>query len=481
MTTTMKRFIVILTAALAGIAAADAQIVTGVNVHSYAMERAGNYVVVDMDIDLSELEVKGSEAVVLTPHIVSDTLSVALKSIGVYGRNRDFYYQRNAELAPTSGDDLSFRNKKTPETIAYHAVVPFEQWMDGCQLVFERTDCGCNNTNLGTEGNVLINRFPLEPYKPTLLYIRPEAERVKTRALSGTAYVDFVVNKTDIRPDYRNNTAEIAKITGTIDAVKNDSDMTITAITIKGFASPESPYKNNARLAEGRTEALKKYVEGLYNFDSGLITTAFEPEDWAGLENYVETSEIANKDDILAIIRNNEGPDRKEWQIKSKYPNEYHYLLDNCYPALRRSDYTVHYTVRKYSEPAEIESIMNTAPQKLSLEEFYILAQTYEPGSAELDELWEIAVRMYPNDEIANFNAANSAIHKGDYERALRYLDRAGNRPEVEFSLGCIEVLKEEYEASLDYLYKAKEAGIEEATPVIDAAENHWKVIRNRK
>ena len=257
--------------------------------------------------------------------------------------------------------------------------------------------------------------------------------------------------------------------------------MTITAISIKGFASPESPYNHNARLAEGRTEALKAYVEGLYNFDSGLITTAFEPEDWAGLESYVAASEIENKDAILEIISNNETPDRKEWIIKSNYPNEYRYLLDNCYPALRRSDYTVYYTVRKYSDPAEIESIMATAPQKLSLEEFYILAQTYEPGSAELDELWEVAVRMYPNDEIANFNAANSAMNKGDYERAARYLSKAGNRPEVDYSLGCIEVLKEQYEASLDYLYKAKEAGIEEATPVIDAAENHWKVTRNRK
>lgn len=481
MTTTMKRFIVILTAALAGIGAADAQTVTGVNVDNYTMERAGNFVIVDMDLDLSQLEVKSAEAVVLTPHIVCDTMSVALKSIGVYGRNRDFYYQRNEELTPTSGDDLAFRNRKTPERVSYHTVVPFEQWMDGCQLVFERTDCGCNNSVVAKEGDVLIDRFPLEPYKPTLLYIRPEAEAVKTRELSGTAYVDFVVNKTDIRPDYRNNEAEIAKITGTIDAVKGDNDMTITSITIKGFASPESPYKNNARLAEGRTEALKRYVEGLYNFDSGLIATSFEPEDWKGLENYVASSDIANRDAILSIIRSEEEPDRKEWMIKSSYPTEYRDLLDNCYPALRHSDYTVHYTVRKYSDTKEIESVMNSAPQKLSLDEFYLLAQTYEPGSAKLDELWEIAVRMYPNDEIANFNAANSAMNKRDFERAERYLNKAGNRPEVEYSRGCIEVLKEQYEASLDYLYKAKEAGIEAATPVIDAAENHWKVTRNKR
>jgi outer membrane protein OmpA-like peptidoglycan-associated protein len=412
---------------------------------------------------------------------VNGEKSVALKSVGLYGRNRDFYYQRNADIAPTTEEDIVFRSTKAPEVVSYRAVVPFETWMDGCQLIFERNDYSCNNTNVGKEGSMLIDRFPLEPYKPTLIYIRPDAEYIKLRVVNGTAFVDFPVSKTDIRPTYRNNSAELAKITGSIDMVKADSDATITKIAIKGFASPESPYDNNTRLARERTEALKSYVESLYNFEGDIIVTSYEPEDWAGLEAYVAASELKHKDAILAIIRSDDEPDRKEWQIKSKYPNEYRYLLDNCYPALRRSDYTVHYTVRKYSEPAEIESIMNTAPQKLSLEEFYILAQTYEPGSAELDELWEIAVRMYPNDEIANFNAANSAIHKGDYERALRYLDRAGNRPEVEFSLGCIEVLKEEYEASLDYLYKAKEAGIEEATPVIDAAENHWKVIRNRK
>ena len=477
----MKRFIVILTAALAGIGAADAQTVTGVNVDNYTMERAGNFVIVDMNLDLSNLDVKSTEAIVLTPHIVCDTISVALKSIGVYGRNRDFYYQRNETLSPTSGDDLSFRDNKTPESINYHAVVPFEQWMDGCQLVFERTDCGCNNSVVAKEGSILIDRFPLEPYKPTLLYIRPQAELIKTREMSGTAYVDFVVNKTDIRPDYRNNETEIKKITSTIDAVKGDSDMTITAITIKGFASPESPYKNNARLAEGRTEALKKYVEGLYNFDETLIATSFEPEDWKGLENYVAASDIANKEAILNIIRTEDDADRREWLIKSSYPTEYRELLDNCYPALRRSDYTVHYTVRKYSDTKEIESVMNSAPQKLSLDEFYLLAQTYESGSAELDELWEIAVRMYPNDAIANFNAANSAMNKRDFERAKRYLDKAGNLPEVYYSRGCIEVLKEEYEASLVHLYKAKEVGIEAATPVIDAAENHWKVTRNRR
>lgn len=480
MTTTMKRFLTIMTALLTGMLAADAQTLSGVTVDSYTMERSGSFLKVDMDINLSELDVKGTQVVVLTPHIINGDNSAALKSVGVYGRNRHFYYERNEELAPTSAQDIELRSNKLPEVVNYSTVVPFEEWMDGCQLIVERADCGCNNTTMGKEANVVVARFPSEPCKPALLYIRPEAEKTKTRSLSGSAFIDFPVNKTDIRPSYRNNTAELSKITGTIDSVKADNDITITAISIKGFASPESSYANNTRLAKNRTESLKLYVEKLYNFGEGVITTSYEPENWAGLESYVEASDLENKAAILDIIRTQEDPDRREWLIKSRYAADYKYLLENCYPALRRSDYVIEYDIRQYSQPAEIESVMNSAPQKLSLEEFYLLAETYESGSAELDALWEKAVEMYPDDEIANFNAANSAIVKGDYERAERYLDKAGNRAEVCYSRGCMEVLRGDYNAALPHLEEAKRRGVEGTDPIIEAISNYW-IVTSKK
>ena len=94
--------------------------------------------------------------------------------------------------------------------------------------------------------------------------------------------MDFVVNRTEIRPDYRGNRKEIAKIIESIDKVKNDPDATITRITIKGYASPEGSYANNVRLAMGRTAALKEYVRKHYNFDQEIMMTDYEPEDWAG-------------------------------------------------------------------------------------------------------------------------------------------------------------------------------------------------------
>jgi hypothetical protein len=188
---------------LAAVSALFAQSIDGVTIENYTMERSGNYIIVDMDLDVSELDVRNTQAVVLTPHIVRDTLSQDLRSIGIFGRNRHFYYERNEDLSPTTSDDLYFRNNNTPNKVNYHAVVPFEDWMDGCQLVFVREDCGCAGSVNAKSSSMLIDRFPMEPYRPELIYVRPNANNEKVYAISGSAFVDFPVSNMEIHPDYR--------------------------------------------------------------------------------------------------------------------------------------------------------------------------------------------------------------------------------------------------------------------------------------
>ena len=108
----------------------------------------------------------------------------------------------------------------------------------------------------------------------------------------GSAFIDFPVNRTEIHESYRNNTAELNKILATIDAIRNDADTRILAVTIKGYASPEGPYERNVELSKGRTETLKEYVRRQYSFPDGLLSTDYEPEDWQGLERYVAHSEL---------------------------------------------------------------------------------------------------------------------------------------------------------------------------------------------
>lgn len=455
--------------------------VKGIKVDSLLMEKKGTKIDLEMFLDLSELNVHSTEVAVLTPWIVKDGDSLRLQAVGIFGHNRHIYYSRNPQLKPTTAKDMEFRKAAAPDVVKCKMQIPYMEWMKGCCLHINLSTYGCCGKLLGSASEQVVEKFPLDQYVPQLAYIRPQSEGEKVRRISGTAYIDFPVSSIVINPDYRNNQVELQKIIGTIDSVKLDEDIVITSLGIKGYASPESPYANNERLAKGRTQALREYVEKLYKFEKDFITTSYEPEDWEGLREYVANSELPHKDEILEIIDFDGDPDKKEAEIRKNWNEEYKLLLKECYPALRRSEYSIEYVIRNYTSLSEMEKVLKTAPQKLSLEEFYFLSRLYRNNREELNELWETAVRMYPDDETANMNAANSAISRGDYKKALFYLERAGNSPEVTYALGVIEALNGNYDAARPLLDAAAEDGIEEAAYTRDNMSNHLRVSFSNK
>lgn len=475
----MKRTIFILATLLGmtGMSEAVAQdtkdILPGVSVENFNMNRNGKYLTVTMDIDLSELDVNSNRAVLLTPRLVNGTDSIDLPSIGIYGHRRYYYYIRNGISTISGETEKSFKASNKPEQLEYDNHIPYENWMDGATLKFHRSDWGCCQEILA-EYDGLLGRHR-EAFFPELVFVQPKAEVMKSRSLSGSAYIDFPVDQTVIYPDYRRNTVELGKIQTTIDSVRNDKDITITSVWLKGFASPESPYKHNTDLAIGRTAALKKHIGQLYHFADNIIQTDYEPEDWAGLRRFVEQSNIDHRTEILAMIDSDMEPDAKEAKIKRTYPQEYRFMLQNFYPALRHTDYRIDYNIRTFSEADEIRRIMEEQPQKLSLNEFYLVAGKYEPGTDEFTEVFDTAVRMFPNDEIANLNAANAAIRRDDFGTARRYLDKAGDSAEAVYARGALAVREGYIDTARRYLSKAKEMGLEKAALTLKELDERQK------
>ena len=153
---------------------------------------------------------------------------------------------------------------------------------------------------------------------------------------------------------------------------------------------------------------------------------------------------------------------RRLFRRRPLYPDEYRYMLQEWYPALRHSDYTVSYTVRPFSVE-EAKALLHTKPQQLSQEEMYQVAQTYEPGSREFNEVFEVAVRMFPDDPTANLNAACAALSEGNIEAAKRFLTKAGSSPYALNALGVI-AMREGREAEARALFgQAAAAGLQEA------------------
>jgi len=468
---TMKRYMMILMTLIGMIPMVHAQGVDGAKVDRSGMKRSGDYMAVNMNIDLTALKVESKRVVLLTPVIMNGDNQVELPSVGIYGRNRYYYYVRNGESTLTGRTELSYRASEKPASVEIEEVVPYQAWMDGSQLVLRRQDYGCCGSILGEQTGSYAGYSEPVVYEPMFVYVRPQAETVKSRSLSGSAYIDFPVNQTVIRPDYRQNQLELNKIQGTINSVKDDVDMTITAIAIKGYASPEGSYAANERLAKGRTESLKNYVQDLYHFDSSIMKIDYEAEDWAGLKAYVEKSALEHKAEILSIIDGDLTPDKKDQTIKQRFPADYRILLTECYPSLRHSDYEVDYVIRSYTTADEIKRIFRESPQKLSLQEFYQLAQEYESGSYAFNEVYETAVRMYPEDAHANLNAANAAMGKGDLDAAANYLNKAGNMPESVYARGVHAALTRNYPAALQLFKQAQSQGVSQAAAAIAIIE----------
>ncbi len=469
----MNRQFSLLLLIAAGLSAAPAaaQVAGTVKADNVVMERNGNLMKVDMDVNLSQLKVKSNRAVVVTPCIVSGSDTLALKSVSVYGRSRYYYQLRNDATSLTGDATTAYRASKAPTTVDYSTIVPYEEWMAGADLVFKTEERGCCNdllaANTDNLGSYYAPATTVAAALPELLYVKADAEKEKELVLSGSAYVQFPVNQTVIYADYRDNTREISKIVGLLDTLRRESDVKISHVTLKGYASPEGSYTNNERLAKGRVAALKNYISNLYHFQDGIITTDYEPEDWEGFRAYVAASNLTERDALLRLIDSKLLPDDKEAQLRSRYPTSYAFLLQEVFPTLRHTDYTIRCQVKRYADPAEIAEILQRDPRLLSLNEIYVLANTYETGSEKFNDLYETAVRLYPDDAVANLNVANVAIRRGELDKADSYLAKAGDTPQAAYTRGVVAYLRGDKTTARSLLTTAAAQGVDAATTLL--------------
>lgn len=286
---------------------------------------------------------------------------------------------------------------------------------------------------------------PAPVYEPVLTasFVAPEAEAVKTRSESGRAYLDFAVGRSEILPTFRDNAAELQKIHVTIASVKDNPDATITAIRITGHASPEGGVTSNQSLSARRAEALRNHIGSIYGLPNSLIAAYGAGEDWDGLDSLVSASGLPEKYRLLEIIRGWGDADARERQLRSIDGGvPYRQLLDEFYPRLRRSDYTIAYTVVPFTVEQGKE-VIKSRPGTLSLNEMFLIADTYTPGSEAFNEVFETAARVFPSSDTANLNAAAAALGRKDTDSAARYLSKVQARtPEYWNNLGVLRGLQ---------------------------------------
>lgn len=455
-------FLALATAATALAGTRHAYVAGGkVRVENIEARKSGHNMNLTMRIVLDSLRMRANQRIVLTPYMASGMGdSVSFGRVVINSTRQQIMYDRRDHRIYENGDSRTLavrRNNSTAQSLEYTASAPYADWMRQATIKMSEDLCGC--------GDIENQRHDTlrSMYTPQCAFVAPVAAATKTYQMHGRAFIDFPVDRTELHPDYRQNPRELAKIVDTINIIKSDPLMTITNIDIHGYASPESPYNHNAWLAEHRAATLKNYVRQIVKLDDRLFTVHFTPEDWDGLRRYIAQSNIDNKESIMAIASDESlDPDSREWAIKSRYPEQYKIMLATWYPALRHSDYIVTCDVRPFTVD-EAKEIIKTRPELLSQNEMYRVAQTYEPGSAQFNEVMETAVRIYPNDPTANLNAACARLDAGLYDAAKPYLDKAGSSSDADNARGVYIWMTGDEQEAATLFKKAADGGCAKA------------------
>ena len=77
------------------------------------------------------------------------------------------------------------------------------------------------------------------------------------------------------------------------------------------------------------------------------------------------------------------------------------------------------------------------------------------------------AVKLNPNDPVANLNLANAYIERNNLEEAKRYLDASEGLPEAIHARGIVAALEGDYDAAEEYLKEAESLGVKESAQVL--------------
>lgn len=466
----MKPYIKYAAAAALSLAALSAQGESLVRLSDINIRRVGDKLDVAMDIIPREIRPGRDNEVIFTPVLISQegADSLCLPAVRIAGRNRYYTHVRNRDIAP--GEKVYPANSR--EVISYRREVPYQAWMERSRLDMRQQvgNC-CRPLRPDVDTPLAVLDFEEPRLNAAFRFVELTGDSAIELTAEGRAYVDFVVNRTEIKPTYRRNKDEIAKIIASIDKVRNDPDATITRVTIKGYASPEGPYDNNVRLAMGRTESLKEYVRRHYRFDPEIMNTDYEPEDWEGLREWLKTCTLPHRAEILAIAESDMSPDPRNSAIQTRYPQEYKLMLDSVYPGLRHSDYTVRYRIKAYATVEELLEVYRKTPERMRPVDFQRIAAVYPTGSREYREIMTTAVERHPYDPEANLNAATIAMQDGDLTGAARYLDRAGDSAEAVYSRGVLAGLNGDLQRAKALFDQAAAQGLEIARQESERAD----------
>ena len=174
------------------------------------------------------------------------------------------------------------------------------------------------------------------------------------------AIVRFKVNRAEI-PQGDKGYSEL------VEAVKDASKRfdICRMLIIRGSASPEGSYRNNASLAHRRAKALAQSLSPYIAIPDSLVEERYVNEDYDGLRQLLSASDAPYKNRVIAVIdKYKSNPQRTKQALRSLSQGRvWRALLTNYFPQLRASRVVLFVSEKKQAVPTETPVVVEPAPK----------------------------------------------------------------------------------------------------------------------
>ena len=236
------------------------------------------------------------------------------------------------------------------------------------------------------------------------------------------ANIMFLIQQTNLRASELNS-AEMKEFRAALNDVATDyENKVLDDIQVSAYASPDGGVMLNDGLAVVREMNTAKQMKNELKKAKldGYVDSEYTAEDWEGFRELVSQSDLPDKELILRLLSMYTDPEEREQQIKN---------ISSVYAEL--------------AEEILYSSILT------------------EDEAAQVD-IFNTAIKLYPNDYRAYNNLGVMAYRKGDYATAASYFAKAEtvakSAPEVMVNLGYLELLEGNVAEAESYMTKGADA-----------------------
>ena len=358
--------IILFLALAAGSASALAQTGRPVSVRVHEALLHADSVHLSFTFHFDKVLMNSTRKLVLTPVLRKGPKELALPPVILTGRRRMLDDRRAWNVNPQSrphpfpysiiempGQNIiGLGKKKKPWSgkKRYRVSVPYASWMRHAELLLEEREMNCCDDRLLAFSLLNDNLNLPDPCgdvtpvaSPDTVYIANtkddavapvEPEDVPLCVECTVIYVEFAQSKYDVRPDFRTNRTELAKVDSVLAHLPEEK----CVLHVCGYASPEGILYDNEILARNRTESFARYLKNNYKLPARCtVETSSVGEDWEGLVKLLKQTGkpyAGPSLDIIETLGVFDGREKELMELQKGDP--YRDMLETLFPYLRR-------------------------------------------------------------------------------------------------------------------------------------------------